>query len=689
MKKQSNISPINTLIFSNSANESEQLASHLKNQGLPIRHQVVANSEQLKAAIDEKQWQQAIFLDELDNLPIQQALSLLNSQKQSVPAILLSNNYSENQRFDVIAKGVKDCIPSSAKDLLTLLVKREQLLVNAEEKVIESSKMFSETSKRNQLLLESSKDAIAYIHDGMHIYTNPTYLDRFGYEEDDIIVMTIMDLIDSEDTDKIKTLLKEQAKSGEEVKQVLKGKNANGDIFEAEFIVSSAIYDDEHCVQLVVREVSDQTELLKKLKEVSEIDQVTGLFNRPAFMSRLKAVTEKSRDSKIDTVLYLVEIDRFSKYRSEFGIAACDDLLKDIAGWMKSHVSDNAVVARISDSSFGVILSEKGLAPSELPKKLLAEIGSHLFEVSEQTLHISFSIGGVTCHDNDLDPDKLVLHATAVSHKVQDTGGNGYELFNPSIDSLLSEEEKVLYDEFVQARDEGHMTLFYQPMMSLQGSADQQYICYFRYKMQDGKWGLGKNIFPIFEKVGIDADIDKITFTHSLKMLAKEKAEGKPTKLFLTLHPNTLLREDASRWVRQSIAKAGIDSNSLILTLKSHFAATYLKKAIELRDIFNKDGIRFCLSGVQADELELIQSIRPNYVAFDGQMIEVLKQQGTDKIVPLIQAAHNVEAKAIITNLEEASSLAQIWPLGVDFVTGNYISKPMSKLNYDFADNDF
>ncbi|MHC9511266.1 EAL domain-containing protein [Kangiella sp. M94] len=689
MTKQSNNSPINTLIFSASANDSEQLASHLKNQGLPIRHQVVANSEQLKAAIDEKQWQQALLLDELDNLPIQQALTLLNSQKQPVPAILLSSNYSEQQRFDAITKGLKDCIPSSAKDLLTLLIKREQQLVNAEAKLVASSKMVSETSKRNQLLLESSKDAIAYIHDGMHIYTNPTYLERFGYEEDDIIVMTIMDLIDSEDTDKIKSLLKEQAKSGEEVSQVLKGKNANGETFEADFIVSSAVYDDEQCVQLVVREVSDQTELLKKLKEVSEIDQVTGLLNRPAFMDRLEDITNKSRDTKIDTVLYLVEIDKFSKYRSEYGIAACDDLLKDVADWMKAHVSDKAIVARISDSSFGIISFGKGMSASELPKKLLSEIGSHLFEVSEQTLHLTFSIGGVTCHDNDLEPDKLVLHATAVSHKVQDNGGNGYELFNPSIDSLLTDEEKVLYDEFAQARDEGHMTLFYQPMMSLQGSPDQQYICYFRYKMQDGKWGLGKGIFPIFEKVGIDADIDKITFTHSLKMLAKEKAEGKSTKLFLTLHPNTLLREDASRWVRQSIAKSGIDSKSLILTLKSHFAATYLKKAIELKDVFNKDGIQFCLSGVQANELELIQSVRPNYVAFDGRMIEVLKEQGTDKIAPLITAAHNVQAKAIITNLEEASSLAQIWPLGVDFVTGNYISKPMSKLNYDFADNDF
>ena len=58
MKEKVKQSPINTLIFSSSLNDSEQVASHLKNMGLPVRHQVVADSEQLKDALDSKHWQQ-------------------------------------------------------------------------------------------------------------------------------------------------------------------------------------------------------------------------------------------------------------------------------------------------------------------------------------------------------------------------------------------------------------------------------------------------------------------------------------------------------------------------------------------------------------------------------------------------------------------------------------------------------
>ena len=31
-------------------------------------------------------------------------------------------------------------------------------------------------------LLDSSRDAVAYVHDGMHVYANSSYLRLFGYE---------------------------------------------------------------------------------------------------------------------------------------------------------------------------------------------------------------------------------------------------------------------------------------------------------------------------------------------------------------------------------------------------------------------------------------------------------------------------------------------------------------------------
>ena len=40
-----------------------------------------------------------------------------------------------------------------------------------------------EAEKRCQLLLDSSVDAIAYVHEGMHIYANRAYLELFGFDD--------------------------------------------------------------------------------------------------------------------------------------------------------------------------------------------------------------------------------------------------------------------------------------------------------------------------------------------------------------------------------------------------------------------------------------------------------------------------------------------------------------------------
>lgn len=689
MKEKVKKSPINMLIFSSSPNDSEQVSSHLKNMGIPIRHLVVSDSEQLKDATNLKQWQQALFIDELNNLPIKQALKQLKNQPIAVPSVLLTNDYSEEKRFEMLALGLKDCIPAASLDLLAMIVKREQKLVESLQSLEQANKIVYETNKRNELLLDSSKDAIAYIHEGMHIYTNPTYIKRFGYEEDEIIVMTIMDIVADEEKDNIRALLKRQAQKGTEVSELIKGKTSSGEEFEADFIISSAIYDDEECVQLLVRDVGDQQELMKKLKEMSQLDQVTGALNRPAFMEQLDKAVEVARKDDLNSILYFLEIDNFTSYRNQFGIADCDTLLKDVSHWLQDKSESVSIIGRISDSSFALLITDTDRAPTELPKKLVQDIENHLFEILGQTLKVTLSIGGVPCTGHDLEPGKILLHATTVAHNLQEKGGNNYQIFNPSIDSLLTEEERKIFEEFTNARDESKMTLFFQPMMSLKGSSSKQYMCYFRYQLSNGSWGLGEQIFPIFEKVGMDAEIDKVTLKHALKVLVKDKESGNDNKLFLALSPNTLLREGLEAWLEKLVNASGIKNGSLVMTIKSHMAQTYYKKVLELRQALKKTGIPLCLSGVETDNTELVKAIAPEYVAMAPNFIDTLKEHGTDKVQAIVRASAEVEAKTIISNLEDASTLAQIWPLGVDFVMGNYVSKPIPKLNYDFADSDF
>lgn len=679
---------INTIVFSSSANEAEELASQLKNQGLAIRHQLVDNSESLSEALKSKTWQLAVFLEELERLPTPQALSMLKQQKSALPAIFLCQDYSIQKRLEIMKQGLFDCIPDTELELLALIIKRDQRMVSSEIAQITAEKLVSETSKRNELLLDSSKDAIAYIAEGMHIYTNPTYSERFSYDEDDLIALTIMDLVSAEDSQKVKDLFKKQKESGEEVEATIRGLRQDGTDFEANFIVSSAIYDDEECHQLLVREIADDAELLEKLKEVSSIDQITGLLNRPSMLKKMTAALESSSETGIDAILYFISIDNMQDYQNDFGIAACDELLEGVANWLKENTPENSNKARINDSSFSVLLSDSEALPSELARSLCDDIKKASFEVAGQTVNITFSVGTVTTSDSKLEAGKLLAQANAFCNKVRADGGDGFKIFNPAVDSLLSDKEKKIHDEFVAAKEAGNIRAIYQPMMALKGSSNRQYLSFFRYINEKGELTLGDGIFDIFEKLGVDSEIDRLSIKAALSEMA-ESERDKRLKLFVKLSPGSLVSEDLIEWLLNKVENTVIETNQLVICIEAQVAHSYLNRVQLLSDALKKCNIGLCINSVEIADSSLVEKLKPNYLTLNDNFLEVIKEEGTEKVLTLTNMAAENQIMTIVTKLEDASTLAQIWPLGIDFAMGNYVSKPLRSMNYDFTENDF
>src|SRR5574338_491304 len=66
-----------------------------------------------------------------------------------------------------------------------------------------------ETQRRCDMLIDSSREPIAYIHEGMHIRANQAYLEMFGFESfEDIEGMSLLDLVAPADVTAFKALLK-------------------------------------------------------------------------------------------------------------------------------------------------------------------------------------------------------------------------------------------------------------------------------------------------------------------------------------------------------------------------------------------------------------------------------------------------------------------------------------------------
>lgn len=93
-----------------------------------------------------------------------------------------------------------------------------------------------------------------------------------------------------------------------------------------------------------------------QLSEMSRTDHLTGLTNRAALNDMLDDWVRTSGAGIHDSVLALIDVDRFKEINDKYGHIAGDQALQKIAGIMSSCVKERDTVARYGGDEFCVIL---------------------------------------------------------------------------------------------------------------------------------------------------------------------------------------------------------------------------------------------------------------------------------------------------------------------------------------------
>lgn len=140
-------------------------------------------------------------------------------------------------------------------------------------------------------------------------------------------------------------------------------------------------------------------------------DGLTGLPNRSAFLTRLRAIgSERRRATDAATVLYL-DLDDFKPINDDHGHAHGDRVLVEVAARLGHAVRPTDIVARLGGDEFAVLcpgLSDLAVVEA-LAERLVAAI-SQPFVIDGITVSIGLSVGIATQGDEDV-PDRLLSRA--------------------------------------------------------------------------------------------------------------------------------------------------------------------------------------------------------------------------------------------------------------------------------------
>ena len=221
----------------------------------------------------------------------------------------------------------------------------------------------------------------------------------------------------------------------------------------------------------VSREVTLQREAEIRLRQASEIDSLTGLFNRRSFSLKLKRLIKKSRQTGKPFGFLLLDLDHFKQVNDTLGHHAGDHLLRTISGRLKSCFSEAGFVARLGGDEFAIILHE--IRDEEDVRKAAEQsLFQMTLPITYDGSHIngSMSIGGAIFPHDAKDIEALARCGDAALADLKANGRGGFRMFDTRMmaDAQRTVAQLALAAQIVHSRA---VEPRYQPKVRLDDSS--------------------------------------------------------------------------------------------------------------------------------------------------------------------------------------------------------------------------
>ncbi|HAG94780.1 MAG: ferrous iron transporter C [Pseudomonadales bacterium] len=685
---------IKLLILHESPDDAEQLMNLIRNSGRATRGQMIESSDGLLQALGSGQWDLMLLRPEANEIFAMECLKEVKKQSKDIPAILLVDEYDPEEVVEGLREGYEDVVVEEDHDRLILVIQRElrNLMERRARRTAELH--LREAEKRCAVLLDSSRDAITYVTDGMHTYANEAYLELFGYDDaDDLEGMPIMDMVAAKDHEEFKQFLRAYSAGESDTNEfVCHGLCTDGTDIQARMIFSNATYDGEPCTQILIRTNQADAELQERLKEISSQDLLTGLFNRSHFTQELDNIMQWAVTQSKTAVLAYIQLDNFASVQSDIGLAGADMVLADVATLLRESLPQGTMLARFGDEIFTALIKERSLEEGRsLGEALRSAIEDHLSEVQERTVQVTASIGVTLISENTDDAEEIITRAHQASEQVREENplGNGVSVFDPaSIKKIDPSDTGAIVQDAI---DKGLFKLLFQPVIDLRGGSGELYEAFLRMVDEDGKEVSPNEFLGAASQQDLSEKIDRWVILQSIKLLSDHRSNGHDTKLIINITGESLKDQTLLPWLSVALKAARMPSDAIVFQFSESDATTYLKQAKEftrgLRELHCKVSIsRF---GCALNPFNTLKHLEVDYLKVDGSfMKEIASEESKEALKEMVAAAHAQGKLTIAPFVESAAILSTLWQIGVNYIQGYYLQAPTEQMNYDFSSDE-
>jgi diguanylate cyclase (GGDEF)-like protein/PAS domain S-box-containing protein len=686
MPKQDKV--IRLLLVEDSADDAEQLVSQLRNAGLAVRPTRAETRDAVAEALGGQDLDLVLANPAARQVPLAEVCAAVQKLGKDRAVIALLPDANEVGLLQVFRDGARAAALRARPEHLLAIVRREFDDINHRRAVRRLEAALKESERRCDALLDSSRDPIAFVHEGMHVRANRAYLEMFGFGDFEEIEGTpMLDMIAPAAAESFKNLLKRLSKGEKPPTRLeIKAKKSDATVFDAVMEFAEATFEGEPCQQITFR-----LNLGTQAQASPDHDLVTGLYTRAHLLKELDRTVSEAASGKTDHSLLLIEPADFKRVLDEIGLGSADLLLADMAALLREHCTADDLAARLSETTFTVLYRRRSHEDAErAARALIRAFGERIFEAGGKSLQVPVSGGLVLVGERIANADAILGHAAAALKLARQSGNpNEVSIFDPAArDKADAAVERERLAQIKIALAQNGFVLFYQPIVSLHGAEGEYYEILLRMASAKGEL-LPAEFFPVAEKHGLLPALDKWVIAHAIKALAERAKSGHQTTLFVKLTVAGIEDSTLLPWIAQQLKAHRVSGERLVFEMPESKVTTNLRPVREFLRGLAQLHCSFAVQqfGSGLNSFQLLKHIDARYLKIDRPFMADLpkSKENQQKIKEICDQAHGNGRLTIAEFVEDAASMSILFGFGVNFVQGNFLQEPEKVMAYDFG----
>jgi diguanylate cyclase (GGDEF)-like protein/PAS domain S-box-containing protein len=261
-------------------------------------------------------------------------------------------------------------------------------------------------------VVETSTDAILLLDiDGSVIRANKEAAALYRYTDaDEMLGISVFQTVSDEERERAQADVAAMLEGGslKDVQYTLTRQDGSTFLAEVSWLLIADKQGRPKAMTSVARDITRRRRMQMELEHQALHDALTGLPNRTLFAERMEQALLRGEREGISCSVFLMDLNRFKQVNDTYGHHHGDEILKAVAGRLRSLLRDSDTVARLGGDEFAVLLPKADTHGASLVAERIVNAIAEPFVIEEQTLDVGTSIGIAVFPDHGQDADTLV-----------------------------------------------------------------------------------------------------------------------------------------------------------------------------------------------------------------------------------------------------------------------------------------